>query len=119
MALYKFCIVTMFPLRLCGGKLLVAGTRERRYGPSRLRVNDDDGVSLLTQRYSELCYLLLLLLLLVAMVAPDDAAALDAAAEVAAASPASAAPAEIYVDVLSRQFPTNFRLGACTPVLGA
>jgi len=24
------------PLRLCGGKLLVAVTRERRYGPSRL-----------------------------------------------------------------------------------
>jgi len=35
-------IRTMFPLRLCGGKLLVAVTRERRYGPSRLRVNDDD-----------------------------------------------------------------------------
>ena len=35
-------ITTMFPLRLCGGKLLVAITRERRYGPSRLRVNDDD-----------------------------------------------------------------------------
>jgi len=35
-------ITTMFPLRLCGGKLLVAVTRERRYGPSRLRVNDDD-----------------------------------------------------------------------------
>jgi len=34
-------ITTMFPLRLCGGKLLVAVTRERRYGPSRLRVNDD------------------------------------------------------------------------------
>jgi len=32
----------MFPLRLCGGKLLVAVTRERRYGPSRLRVNVDD-----------------------------------------------------------------------------
>jgi len=32
----------MFPLRLCGGKLLVAVTRERRYGPSRLRVSDDD-----------------------------------------------------------------------------
>jgi len=32
----------MFPLRLCRGKLLVAVTRERRYGPSRLRVNDDD-----------------------------------------------------------------------------
>jgi len=32
----------MFPLRLCGGKLLVAVTRERRYGPSRLRVDDDD-----------------------------------------------------------------------------
>ena len=32
----------MFPLRLCGGKLLVAVTRERRYGPRRLRVNDDD-----------------------------------------------------------------------------
>ena len=35
-------ITTMFPLRLCGGKLLVAVTRERRYGLSRLRVNDDD-----------------------------------------------------------------------------
>ena len=35
-------ITTMFPLRLCGGKLLVAVTRERRYGPSRLRANDDD-----------------------------------------------------------------------------
>jgi len=35
-------ITTMFPLRLCGGKLLVAVTRERRYGPSRLRVDDDD-----------------------------------------------------------------------------
>jgi len=35
-------ITTMFPLRLCGGKLLVAVTRERRCGPSRLRVNDDD-----------------------------------------------------------------------------
>ena len=35
-------ITTMFPLRLCGGKLLVAVTRERRYGPSRLRVNDND-----------------------------------------------------------------------------
>jgi len=32
----------MFPLRLCVGKLLVVVTRERRYGPSRLRVNDDD-----------------------------------------------------------------------------
>ena len=37
-------ITTMFPLRLCEGKLLVAVTRERRYGPSRLRVNDDDAV---------------------------------------------------------------------------
>jgi len=35
-------ITTMFPLRRCGGKLLVAVTRERRYGPSRLRVDDDD-----------------------------------------------------------------------------
>ena len=35
-------ITAMFPLRLCGGKLLVAVTRERRYGPSRLRINDDD-----------------------------------------------------------------------------
>ena len=34
-------IPTMFPLRLCVGKLLVAVTRERRYRPSRLRVNDD------------------------------------------------------------------------------
>jgi len=39
---------TMF-LRLCGGKPLVTVTRERRYGPSRLRVNDaddDDGTVL-------------------------------------------------------------------------
>jgi len=35
-------MTTMFPLRLCGGKLLAAVTRQRRYGPSRLRVNDDD-----------------------------------------------------------------------------
>jgi len=35
-------ITTMFQLRLCGGKLLVAVTWERHYGPSRLRVNDDD-----------------------------------------------------------------------------
>jgi len=35
-------ITTMFPLRLCGGKPLVAVTRERRYGLSRLRVNADD-----------------------------------------------------------------------------
>ena len=36
-------ITTMFPLRLCGGKLLVAAvTRERRCGLSRLRVGDDD-----------------------------------------------------------------------------
>jgi len=34
-------ITTMFPLRLCEGKPLVAVTRERRYGPSRLRANDD------------------------------------------------------------------------------
>ena len=33
---------TMFPLRLRGGKLLVAVTRERRYGPSRLPAADDD-----------------------------------------------------------------------------
>ena len=32
----QLAAITMFPLRLCGG------TRERRYGPSRLRVNDDD-----------------------------------------------------------------------------
>jgi len=30
-------ITTMFPSRLCGGKLLVAVTREQRYGPCRLR----------------------------------------------------------------------------------
>ena len=36
----------MFPLRLCGGKLLVAVTREQRYGPSRLRVNDNNDVGL-------------------------------------------------------------------------
>ena len=35
-------ITTMFPMRLCVGKLLVAVTRDRGYGPSRLRVNDDD-----------------------------------------------------------------------------
>ena len=35
-------ITTMFPLRLCGGKLLVVVTRDRGYAPSRLRVNDDD-----------------------------------------------------------------------------
>ena len=35
-------MTTMLPLRLCGGKLLVAVTREQRHGPSRLRVNDDD-----------------------------------------------------------------------------
>ena len=35
-------ITATFPLRLCGGKLLVAVTRERRYGPSRLPINDDD-----------------------------------------------------------------------------
>jgi len=35
-------ITTMFPLRLCGGKLLVVVTQERRCGTSRLRVNDDD-----------------------------------------------------------------------------
>ena len=28
----------MFPLRLCAGTLLVAVTRERRYGPSRLLI---------------------------------------------------------------------------------
>ena len=32
----------MLPLRLRGGEPLVAVTRERRCGPSRLRVNDDD-----------------------------------------------------------------------------
>ena len=32
----------MLSLRLRGGKLLVAVTRERRYGPSRLRVDDDN-----------------------------------------------------------------------------
>jgi len=35
---------TMFPLRLCGGKPSVAVTRERHYGRSRLRVNDDDEI---------------------------------------------------------------------------
>jgi len=34
-------VATTLPLRLCGGKPLVAVTRERRYGSSRLRVNDD------------------------------------------------------------------------------
>ena len=35
-------IITMFPLRLCGGKLLVTVTRELHYGPSQLRINNDD-----------------------------------------------------------------------------
>jgi len=35
-------ITALFPLRLRGGKLLVAVNRQRRYGPSRLRVNDDN-----------------------------------------------------------------------------
>ena len=51
-------ITTMFPLRLCGGKLLVAVTRQRRYGPSRLRVNDDDDDDFLgasTNHTSALC----------------------------------------------------------------
>ena len=43
---YSAAITTMFPLRLCGGKLLVAVTREQRYGPSRLRVNDNNDVGL-------------------------------------------------------------------------
>ena len=44
-------LTTMFPLRLCGGKLLVAVTRERRYGPNRLCVNyDDDDTTLLGDR---------------------------------------------------------------------
>jgi len=42
----NYVVTTMFPLRLCGGKPPVAVTRERRYGPSRLRVNDDDDVLL-------------------------------------------------------------------------
>ena len=32
----------MFPFRLCGDMLPVEVIRERRYGPNRLRVNDDD-----------------------------------------------------------------------------
>ena len=44
-------ITTVFLLRLCGGKPLVAVTRERRYGPSRIRVNDDDDCAL----YQLLC----------------------------------------------------------------
>jgi len=39
---------TMLPLRLCGGKPSVAVTRELRYGPSQLRVNDDDYQSMLS-----------------------------------------------------------------------
>jgi len=35
-------ITTMLPLRLCGGRLLVVVTWQRRYGHSRLRVNDDN-----------------------------------------------------------------------------
>ena len=45
-------ITTMLPLRLCGGKLLVAVTRERRYGPSRLRVNDDDDETMHRTRHN-------------------------------------------------------------------
>jgi len=41
-------ITTMFPLRLCGGKLLVAVTREWHYGPSRLRIDDDNGPLLIS-----------------------------------------------------------------------
>jgi len=44
-------VTTVFPLRLCGGKPPVAVTRERRYGPSRLRVNDDDDID----RHWRLC----------------------------------------------------------------
>ena len=51
-------ITTMFPLRLCGGKLLVAVTRERRYGPSRLRVNDDND-DLKTHRATVACFMCL------------------------------------------------------------
>jgi len=36
------CRFSLGTVGLCGGKPLVAVTRERRYGPSRLRVNDDD-----------------------------------------------------------------------------
>ena len=48
---YRLCspsdgVSTMIPLRLCGGKLLVAVTRERRYGPTRLRASDDDDVDI-------------------------------------------------------------------------
>ena len=48
-------ISTMFPLRICGGKLLVAVTRERRYGPSRLRVNDNDDDDLAVPAELGLC----------------------------------------------------------------
>ena len=48
-------ITTMFPLRICGGKLLVAVTRERRYGPSRLRVNDNDDDDLAVPAELGLC----------------------------------------------------------------
>jgi len=48
-------ITTMFPLRLRGGKLLVAVTRERRYGPSRQRVNDDDDMVLWKETAFPLC----------------------------------------------------------------
>jgi len=44
-------ITTMFPLRLCGGRLLVEAMRERRYGPSRLCVNDDDDSSAKRRHY--------------------------------------------------------------------
>ena len=44
-------ITTMFPLRLCGGRLLVEAMREQRYGPSRLRVNDNDDSSAKQRHY--------------------------------------------------------------------
>jgi len=37
-------ITTVHPLRLFGGKRLVMVTRQRRYSPSQLRVNDDNAL---------------------------------------------------------------------------
>ena len=45
----------MFPLRLCGGKVLVAVTRDRRYGPSRLCLNDDDDEAQNAERFTKRC----------------------------------------------------------------
>jgi len=48
-------ITTMFQLRLCGGKPLVAVTREWRYGPSQLRINDDGIAVFITVYITHFC----------------------------------------------------------------